>query len=308
MNTSSNQAPVLVIAGPTASGKTSIAVEVAKAVGAEIVGADSMQVYRGLDIGTAKPTPKELSGVPHHLIDVAEPDEPFDVARYVAEADRAVENIRKRGRRVILVGGTGLYIRVFLHGLHRGPAPATPIRERILKRAEREGWPSLHRELARMDPAAAERFGPNDGVRILRAMEVFQGSGVPISEWQAGHRFADKRYPALLVGIERPREELYGRIDNRVDQMMVAGFLDEVRRLIDSGWGPDLKPMQGLGYRQICMHLAGELGLEEAVDKIKIETRRFAKRQLTWFNKEPNISWLPPDPVKMLERAKILWN
>lgn len=306
--TTSNQTPILVIAGPTASGKTALAVEVAKRFGAELIGADSMQVYRGMDIGTAKPSAEELSGVPHHLIDVADPNEPFDAARYIEEADRAVADIRERGKKAILVGGTGLYIRTFLRGLHQGPPPETEIRERILERAEREGWPSLHLELAKVDPVAAKRLNPNDGVRIVRALEVFEGSGVPISKWQAEHRFQDSRYPALLLGIELPRKQLYQRIDERVDKMIAAGLVDEVNGLIARGFGPDLKPMQGLGYRQICSHLAGECSLVEASEKIKVETRRFAKRQLTWFRKEKEISWQPPDPARATRMAEEFWS
>ncbi len=298
---------IIVITGPTASGKTSVAVKVALLCGAELVGADSMQVYRGLDIGTAKPTSEELRGVRHHLIDVADPDESFDAARFARLADRAIEDICSRGAKALVVGGTGLYIRVLLHGLHRAPPPSPEVREKITKRADADGWPALHTELAVCDPQAAARLHPNDGVRILRALEVFEASGVPLSEWQQQHGFQRRRYPALCVGIQRPREELNQRINTRVEQMMSAGFLGEVEGLMARGYGPELKPMQGLGYRRLASHLAGEMGLEEAVESTRTDTRRFAKRQMTWFKREPDLAWVDPDPTGIVERANRFW-
>ncbi len=306
--TSTQKPGLLIIAGPTASGKTSVGVQVALETGAELVGADSMQVYRKLDIGTAKPTSEELQGVPHHLIDVADPDEPFDADRFVTEADRVIADIAHRNRKIIVVGGTGLYIRALLHGLHKGPKPAPEIRTALMKRAASEGWPALHTELAAKDPVSATKLHPNDGVRILRALEVFEESGIPMSEWQKQHGFAKQRYPALLLGLTRPREELYRRIDNRVDEMMGCGFLAEVAALIDSGYGPELKPMQGLGYRRMAQHITGELGLAEAVQKTKTDTRRFAKRQLTWFRREPGLAWCEPNHENIIAQAKLFWH
>jgi tRNA dimethylallyltransferase len=298
----------LIIAGPTASGKTSIGVQIALETGAELVGADSMQVYRKLDIGTAKPTLAELQGIPHHLIDVADPDEPFDAERFVTEADRAIADIAQRNRKIIVVGGTGLYIRALLHGLHKGPKPAPEIRTALMKRAASEGWPALHAELAAKDPVSATKLHPNDGVRILRALEVFEESGIPMSEWQKQHGFAKQRYPALLLGLTRPREGLYRRINNRVDEMMGCGFLAEVEALIDGGYGPELKPMQGLGYRRMAQHITGELNLAEAVEKTKTDTRRFAKRQLTWFKREPGLAWCEPNHQNIIAQAKLFWH
>lgn len=295
---------LFVIAGPTATGKTSIAVHAARAVGAELVGADSMQVYRGLDIGTAKPLPEELRGVPHHLLDVADPDEPFDASRFIQEADKALMDIASRGRPAILVGGTGLYIRALLHGLHEGPPPDAQVRKDILRRAEAKGWPALHLELENRDSKSAARLHPNDGVRILRALEVVEASGITIGEWQEKHGFAQKRYEFEMLCLNRPREELNKRIDARVDEMMRRGFLAEVRSLLEKGYGPALKPMQGLGYRRLTEHLQGQLSLEEAVAKTQIDTRRFAKRQVTWFKKEPNARWTEPDAKSIAEMAK----
>ncbi len=298
---------LLVIAGPTASGKTALAVEVALACGAEIVGADSMQVYRGFDIGTAKPTPEELQGVRHYLIDVACPDELFDAARFTVLADQAIEEISKKGCPVIIAGGTGLYIRVLLHGLQQGPPPSLEVRKRLLERGRSEGWPALHKELAMFDSESASRLHPNDGVRILRAMEVFEASGTPMSEWQQMHGFLKWRYPALVLGISRAREELNRRINERVDQMMASGFLDEVKRLLDQGLGHELKPMQGLGYRRLTAHIKGDTSLEKTVESIKTDTRRFAKRQMTWFKREPRLEWIEPNKAAIIERAERFW-
>ncbi len=291
--------PLVVIAGPTATGKTGVAVTLAAALDAEVVSADSMQVYRGFDIGTAKPAAEELQGVPHHLIDIADPEEPFDAAAFVQAADAAIQDIAARDRRVLVVGGTGLYLRTLLHGLQKGPRPDPRIRREIEEEAAREGWPALHERLCARDPETAERLHPNDGVRILRALEVMASSGIPISEWQKRHRFGEQRYETLYLGLTRPREELNRRINERVDAMMAAGWLDEVRGLLDRGLNPGLKPLQGLGYRRLAAHLRGELSLEEAVEKTKTDTRRFAKRQVTWFKKEPELRWIPPDPAEI---------
>ncbi len=301
------RAPLLVITGPTASGKTTLAVDVALALGGEIVGADSMQVYRGLDIGTAKPTKEDLRGVRHHLIDVVDPDEPFDAARYMPLADEVIADIHRRGKRVIVAGGTGLYIRILLHGLHEGPSPSPEVREKLLNRAESKGWPAMHEELLLCDPGSAKRLHPNDGVRILRALEVFESSGIPMSEWQQRHGFEKWRYPVLLIGIKHQRETLNARIDRRVDEMMEDGFQDEVRRLLETGLGPELKPMQALGYRHLTDCLLGKIGLEEAVEAMKTDTRRFAKRQMTWLRREPGLVWIESDMTEMIDLAKLFW-
>ncbi|MDD5309490.1 MAG: tRNA (adenosine(37)-N6)-dimethylallyltransferase MiaA [Deltaproteobacteria bacterium] len=295
--------PLLVVAGPTASGKTELAVELALALGAEIVGADSMQVYRGLDIGTAKPGGGELRGVAHHLVDVADPTEPFDAARYAALADAAIADVAARGRRVVVAGGTGLYIRTLLHGLHGAPAPEPALRASLTERARAEGPPALHRELVALDPKTAARLHPNDGVRIVRALEVALATGVPISDWQARHGFAQSRYDALLARLERPRAELHRRIELRVTRMMAEGFLTEVRGLLAAGYGPELRPMQGLGYKRLCQHLAGELSLDDAVAKITSDTKRFARRQRTWFASEPKMEPVSPDAADLFLRA-----
>ncbi len=299
------KAPVIgVIAGPTASGKTRLAVELAQRLSCEIVGADSMQVFRGFDIGAAKPSAQELSGVRHHLIDVAQPDEPFDAARYVREADAAISQISGRGRGVLVVGGTGLYLRALLHGLHAAPPADAAVRSGVLEEAKREGWAAMHARLAAVDPVAASRLHPNDGVRIGRALEVYEVSGIPMSTWQREHGFDKWRYRAVFLGVLRPRDELCQIIDARVDAMMAAGFLGEVEGLLAAGCSPTCKPMQGLGYKRLVEYLRQELSLEAAVEKIKTDTRRFAKRQMTWFRKEKGLEWVEPRAQEVAGRLE----
>jgi tRNA dimethylallyltransferase len=295
--------PLLVIAGPTAAGKTRLAVEAALRLGAEIVGADSMQIYRGMDIGTATPTAAELRGVPHHLLSCLEPDEACDAARYAAEADRAIADIAARGPRAIVAGGTGLWLRALLRGLHAAPPPDPEIRAGILARAATAGWPALHAELAAADPETAGRLHRNDGARILRALEVLRQSGEGITVWQRRHGFAKPRYRALLLGVRVAPEELREAIRARVAAMFDAGFVEEVRTLLGRGFAPSLRPLQGLGYRRICQHLAGELSLEEARERTASDTWRFSRRQRTWFGGEPGLEWIAPDAGEIIRRA-----
>jgi tRNA dimethylallyltransferase len=295
--------PLLVITGPTASGKTGIAIQLARRFGFELVGADSMQVYRGMDIGTDTPRPAELGDVVHHLIDVVNPDEPYDAARFVRDADTAIADIHQRGRRALIVGGTGLYLRVLLKGLQPAPPPNPELREELNAKAKREGWPKLHARLALMDPEAHGRLHPNDGVRIVRALEVYLQTGKPLSQWQREHGFAEQRYPHLVVGIQRPSAQLNARINQRVDEMFAEGLVAEVTRLLENGYDSTLKPMQALGYKSVNEYLNGQISLEEAVERTKITTRRFAKRQRTWFRKESDIVWSPPEVTAVIEAA-----
>ena len=295
--------PLLVITGPTASGKTGIAIELAKQFGFELIGADSMQVYRGMDIGTDTPTPAQLEGVSHHLIDVVDPGEEYDAARFAKDADAVIADIHKRGKRALVVGGTGLYLRVLLKGLQSGPPPNPELRAELNDKAAKEGWPALHAKLKIMDPEAYERLHPNDGVRIVRAMEVYLQTGKPLSEWQKQHGFSKTRYPHRVIGIQRPKEELNARINVRVDEMFQHGLVDEVKTLRENGVDSGLKPMQALGYKPVNEYLEGALSLEEAIETTKTTTRRFAKRQRTWFKKEEDIVWVPPDVEAVIEAA-----
>ena len=281
---------LVVILGPTAVGKTAVGLRVAEQIGGEIISADSAAVYRGMDIGTAKPTAEERARVRFHLIDVADPDEPFTAAKFRELALEAIRDIQARGKRVLIVGGTGLYLRVLLHGFSLAPPPRDPtIRKRLQQEAREQGLPALYARLQQVDPQAAARIHPNDAVRIIRALEVYEMTGKPVSEWQ--HR-ADSELPALKLGLTMPRPLLYRRINARVDQMMAQGFLQEVQNLLSKGYNRDLPALKGLGYRHLIAYLTGEMGLEEAVALWKRDTRRFAKRQMTWFRREPGILWL----------------
>jgi len=279
-----------VILGPTAVGKTDVAIRLAERWGGEIISADSSAVYRGLDIGSAKPTPDEQRRVRFHLIDVADPSEVFTAARFRELALQAIADIQARGKRVLIVGGTGLYLRVLLHGFSLAPPPADPeVRARWKAEVERVGAPALHARLQQIDPIAAARIHPNDAVRITRALEVYEMTGVPISQWQ---RRAEAELPAIKVGLTMPREQLYARIDQRVDKMIAQGMLQEVQTLLQNGYNPEQPALKGLGYRHLIGYLQGRFSWDEAVRLWKRDTRRYAKRQMTWFRKEPGVHWV----------------
>lgn len=299
MSAPNGRVPLLVVVGPTAAGKSEAAVQLCLALDGEVVSADSVQVFRRFNVGTGKLSVEEQRGVAHHLIDVAEPDEAFSAARFVELADAAIAQIHGRGRRAVVAGGTGLYVRALLHGLFDAPAPDPSIRERHARVKEERGLSALYEELRRVDAASAARINPADFVRISRALEVFEQTGRPISELQRAHGFAKERYPALWIGIAPRRDLLRERIDRRVDWMMERGWLEEVRLLLEAGYGAS-PPMGSLGYRQLRAHLRGELGLDEAVRQTKRDTWRFARRQLTWFRSERNLRWYE-EPLAPLE-------
>jgi tRNA dimethylallyltransferase len=285
---------VAVLVGPTAVGKTAVALDLAEVLEADIVNADSMQVYRQLDIGTAKPTPAERKRVRHHLVDAAAPDEPYDAARYAREGRAVIADLHRRGIPPLVVGGTGLYIKALLGGLfHQGKA-VWEVRRRLARELAERGLPALRTRLASLDPPTARRLAPGDTYRILRALEVAEATGRPLSSFQAAHRFQDRPYETLKLGLDLPREELYRRIEARVEAMLGQGWLEEVRRLL-TRYSPEIKPLKALGYRHLAAVLAGRLSLEEASDRIKKETRRYAKRQLTWFRADPEVRWFHPD-------------
>ncbi len=290
---------VVVLAGPTAVGKTAAALELAEAVGAEIVNADSMQVYRELDIGTAKPTPAERARVRHHLVDVAAPDAPYDAARYAQEARAVIADLHRRRVRPLVVGGTGLYIKALLGGLFRQGGSVQEVRRRLAQELADRGLTGLRERLASLDPATARRLAPGDTYRILRALEVVEATGRPLSALHAAHRFQDRPYEAMILGLVLPREELYRRIDDRVEAMLAAGWLEEVRGLLKR-YPPEIKPLKALGYRHLVAVLQGRLSLSEAVGQIQRETRRYAKRQLTWFRADPEMHWFHPRQAQEL--------
>lgn len=279
---------ILVIGGPTGSGKSDLAVRLAEQVGGEIVNADSMQIYRGMDVGTAKPSAEERARVPHHLLDIISPEQNFTASDFRREAAAAIADINSRGMKPIVVGGTGLYIRALLEGLVDSPTGDPELRKQF---AEVPGEELLQR-LFLVDPETASRLHQNDRVRITRALEVFSQTGRPISAFRSEHAFSGAYYDALKMAIKVERQELYGRIDRRVEQMLRDGLVEEVRSLVVSGYILEMKSMRAIGYKEIFAHLAGEITLDEAVTLIKRDSRRYAKRQMTWFSKENEIYWL----------------
>ena len=284
--------PILIIAGPTAVGKTDASLLLAREQVGEIVSADSMQIYRGMEIGTAKPTPEQRRQVYHHLIDVADPAQPYSVGDYYRDARNAIEAILSAGSTPIVVGGTGLYIRALMKGLFHGPPADVELRERLLRSEAEGGAGTLYAELGRLDPEAALKIHPNDLRRTVRALEVFYLRDRTISELQREHSFQDQPYAFRLLFLVRSRSELYSRIEQRVERMFAAGLEDEVRGLLQRGCSPGLVSMQALGYKHVIEMLEGRSTREEAVELLKRDTKRYAKRQFTWFRREPDSVWV----------------
>lgn len=284
---------ILVVTGPTASGKTALGIALAKKIGGEIVSADSMQIYRGMDIGTAKPTTEEMAGVPHHMIDLVPPSEAYSVARYVDEASACVDDIISRGLFPIVVGGTGLYIESLIAGRSFSAPADESLRLMLMERYAGEGGEAMLEALGKVDPVSAARLHPNDKKRIVRAMEIYETTGMTISEHDKRSRQAPPRYDALVIVLSfRRREDLYERINRRVDAMMAKGLFQEVRRLLDSGVTPRQTAMQAIGYKELAEVLLGNVSLDEAVERIKMESRRYAKRQLSWFRRHQDYRWI----------------
>jgi tRNA dimethylallyltransferase len=291
--------PLVAILGPTAVGKTAISLRLASEIRGEIVNFDSIQVYKGLDIGSAKPAMEERSRIPHHLIDIVDPDEPFDAALFAAKAQMAIKSITFRGRVAILTGGTNLYLKALLEGLAPCPGEAHALRTMLRGIARDAGAGILHEFLFRIDPKTAERLHPNDSFRVIRAIEVYSLTGQPVSFWHEKHQNdAAARPQCIKIGLMRPMDELYERIDRRVDAMVEAGLIDEVRRLLMMGYSSGLKPLQSLGYRHIIQFLSGEVDLPEALRQLKRDHRHYARRQLIWLRREHGITWLHPDKLK----------
>lgn len=288
----SPQKELIVIAGPTAAGKTGISLDIADYCQGEIISADSMQIYRGMDIGTAKISAAEMQEIPHHLLDFQDPCEDFSVADYQKLAEEKIAEIKSRGKVPMLVGGTGLYIKSVLQGFI---FPQMEIdqdwRERKAAEAEERGSEKLHQELAEVDPLLAERIHPNDARRIIRGLEVYRLTGKRASAFHREARERGPKYHALKIGITRDREELYQRIEARVDRMFTAGLVKEVKELLDNGCREEMTSMQGLGYKEVLGYLEGDYSLEECKGLIKRNTRNYAKRQLTWFRRDQEIIW-----------------
>ena len=288
--------PLIVLTGPTASGKTGLSLALAKRIGAEIISADSMQVYRGMDIGSAKLLPEERQGIPHYLIDELDPTEDFDVARFSELSRAAIETICGHGRIPLMVGGTGFYIQAVTREIDFSEAgPDTELRGRLEQTAREQGPHALHEMLAAVDPVSAEQIHENNIKRVIRALEFYYQSGTPISSHNEEQRAKDSPFQLVCFVLTLSRGELYRRIDERVDAMMADGLVEEVTRLREKGCRRGMSSMQGLGYKEILDYLEGEIPLEEAVRRIKRDTRHFAKRQLTWFRREPDVIWIDRD-------------
>ncbi|RLA88878.1 MAG: tRNA (adenosine(37)-N6)-dimethylallyltransferase MiaA [Deltaproteobacteria bacterium] len=283
--------PLIVLVGPTATGKSKMAIYLAKQIGGEIVSADSMLVYKGMDIGTAKPTQIERDGIKHHLIDLVNPDETFNVARFRALASKVIKEIYLNNKRIIVVGGTGLYIKALLYGLFSHPPIPNEISEKIKKIEREKGQEGLFSWLSDIDPESAKNIHPNDRIRTIRALEIFLMTGRSIKEFHKEHAFKENYYDPLLIGLWMDKKLLYKRIEERTDEMIEKGFVDEVKYLLAKGYNPELPSMKALGYRQIIKYLQKEISLDKAIHLIKRDTKRYAKRQFTWFKKVSGINW-----------------
>ncbi len=293
------------LTGATAGGKTAVGVELARRIGAEIVSLDSMALYRGMDIGTAKPTAAERREVSHHLVDILEPHQEFSLAQYVDAAQRSIHEIKDRGREVLFVGGTPLYLKGLLRGIFQGPPADWDLRRRLAEQAETEGPGFLHRRLAEVDPPAAERLHPNDTRRLIRALEVYEKTGQPISRLQREFDVARPADACRVFVLRWPTHELNARIDRRVDEMFAAGLVEEVRALLLRPQPLSKTAAQAVGYREVIEHLRGERGLAETVELVKTHTRRFAKRQRTWFRSLSECRFVPvDDPIDPGEVAR----
>lgn len=291
---------IVAIVGPTGVGKSEVAVFLGERLNGEIINFDSLQFYKELNIGTAKPEEEERKRVPHHLYDLLELDEEFNAAKFVELADNLIREIWERNKIPILVGGTGLYLRALEYGLFPIEIPKE-IREGLRKSAEKD-LANLYETLKKLDPEYAQKISPRDKVRITRALEVIYASGKPFSEFHKENPFFKrKRYDIIKIGLNLPRKELYKKINLRVVKMIEKGWVEEVKNLLEKGYSPDLKPFKAIGYKYIIQYLQGKISLERAIELIQRDTRRYAKRQLTWFKKEPDIYWFSPE-----EKEKIL--
>jgi tRNA dimethylallyltransferase len=297
---------IITIVGPTATGKSTLAIQLALALGGEIVSADSRQVYKYMDIGTAKPSLEDQAAIPHHIIDIIYPDENFTLATYQELAFQSIADIQRRGKLAFLVGGSGLYVRAVTGGLSIPKvAPDPELRRKLEERTAQEGYQSLYSELQNVDPAATEKIDPRNVRRVIRALEVCLTAGVPFSQLKK----ASPKVSAVTIGLTTAREDLYKRIDSRIDDMIEHGLVDEVKWLIDRGYSPDLPAMSGLGYKQIVSYLKGETSLEETVQRIKFETHRFARHQYAWFRpKDEHIHWfdIREEPLESIRRLIVI--
>ncbi len=294
MSSKPEKISIVVVCGPTGIGKTSTAIKIAETENGEIIGADSMQIYRHMNIGTAKPTVDERARVTHHLVDVVDPNEDFDAARFSEEAGKVIADLAGRGVLPVVAGGTGLYIKALTRGLFKSAAGKPEIKARLKKKAAETGIAPLYQELGKVDPQTAARIHPNDTYRVLRALEVYQATGRTMRELQANHGFADEKYDCLKIGLTMERDKLYARINRRVDAMVAQGLEVEVRGLLKMGYAAELKAMQSIGYRHMVACITGRIDRDAMLETLKRDTRRYAKRQFTWFRADDDIHWFEP--------------
>ena len=297
------KSPLIFIVGPTAVGKTDISIRLAQRIDAEIVSLDSRQIYRQMDIGTAKPTSEQQNTVPHHLVDCVEVNQLFSAADYQRFADAAIEDICRRGKQPLIVGGAGLYFRTLVDGLFEGPAADAEIRSRLERESEEHGATALHERLRHCDPESANRIHPNNVVKVIRALEIYELTGKPISSFQQQWKHSAPRYPFRAFGLCVPRDCLYRRIETRVDQMIERGLIEEVKGLLSGGCPLNCVAMQGIGYKEIVRYLDGMQSLDEAIALLKTNTRRYAKRQLTWFRNDARIQWINLSQFESMDLA-----
>lgn len=284
--------PLVIITGPTAVGKTDLSISLAKIIGGEIISADSMQVYRGLDVGSAKVTPDEMDGVPHHLIDILDFDEDFNVFLFKDYAQNAIEDIYSRGKIPIICGGTGFYIQALLYDISFDQEDNSIIRKKLEEKAENDGIAALYEELQKVDPKSAESIHPNNVKRIIRALEYYKLNGKLFSEHNETEKQKESPYNFLYFVIDDDRELLYQRINKRVDVMLSKGLVDEVEKLYKEGLRPGMTSAEGIGYKQLLPYFEGNISFEDAIEKIKLDSRHYAKRQLTWFRREKETTWI----------------
>ena len=295
--------PLVVILGPTAVGKSRVAIDVAKQLDGDILTVDSRQVYRGMDVGTDKPPVSARHGVAHHLLDLVDPDEPFNAGLFRRHATERIEELHRRRRLPLVVGGTGLYVRILLQGLCEAPPSDPGLRAQLCEEAREQGYEFLYARLASADPVTAAKLHPRDTSKIIRALEVHHLSGVPMSSFQAGHGFTERPFSTLVIGLNRERKYLYRRIEERIDWQLANGLVEETRNLLARGCRRDGPGMTGLGYRHVAAHLAGECDWAEMVRLFKRDTRRFAKRQMTWFRREAETTWLMIEEFEPFEET-----
>lgn len=297
------QKPLVVVVGPTAVGKSRVAVEIAKRFESEILTADSRQVYRGMNVGTDKPPEEERQGIAHRLIDLVDPGEAFNAGLFCRHAASAIDRLYADRRLPLVVGGTGLYVRTLLKGLCEAPPADPALRAQLRQEARDQGADRFYARLVAVDPESASKLHPRDTSKVIRALEVYQLSGRPMSAFQAQHGFAERPYQALLIGLNRDRDALYRRIEERIDWQLAHGFIEETKQLLDRGYLRDSAAMKGLGYRQVAAYLSGEYGRDEMIVRFKRDTRHFAKRQMTWFRSEPGIQWFQIEDSEPIQQT-----